>query len=142
MAIGRGRWRLGRWWFYLDADYQTVGRIPGTHSVIYAALGVVAEHHRPAGYAARVREANYRRQIKKWQDMSYRLWMNSEWLVPQDTGESAPQWARRRWRNTVVAYELRAASARARGEDVPTIYQLTEWAPGTFGIPTVAHSGR
>ncbi len=144
MAIGRGRWRVGRWWFYLDGDYQTVGRNPGYDSVVYAVFGIVAEHHRPAGYAARQREANHRRQIKKWQEQTLRLWVNSEWQVPLNAaeGESWPQWARRRWRHIVVGYEARAATARALGEEVPTIYELWQWAPDTFGVPTVAFLGR
>lgn len=144
MAIGHGRWRLGRWWFYLDGDYQTVGRIPSDYSVVYAVLGIVAEHHRPRGYRQRLQQANYRRQIRKWQDVSRRLWMNSEWQVPRnvDEGEGWEHWAQRRWRHIVIVYESRASTARALGEEVPTIYQLREWAPGTFGIPDVAYIGR
>ncbi len=141
MIIGCGRWRLGRWWFYLDTGYLSVGRTTvGDESVVYSVLGLVAEHHRPIGYAARLLDANHERLVRRWQRVAAAMWRHTEWLYPLRDGESLPQWAQRRWRQTVVMYEARAATERALDRAVPTIDQLTEWAPGTFGIPTVAHN--
>lgn len=141
MRLGRGRWRLGRWWFYFDTNLPLAVRVVGSGATYYAAAFLVAEHRRPQGYEHELREANFKRTVKRWQGIASQCWINSEWLVPQQTGESSQTWARRRFRNTLVAYEHRAATARAWGDDVPTLHELTHWAPGTFGIPAMAHSG-
>ncbi len=142
MRLGRGLWRLGRWWFYFDTNLPLAIRVVGSGATYYSVAALVAEHRRPEGYEQALREANFKRLVRKWQGVASQCWTNSEYLVKQETGESAQRWARRRFRNTLVAYEHRAATARARGEvDPPTLHELTIWAPGTFGIPTMAHSG-
>ncbi len=142
MRLGRGRWRLGRWWFYFDTNLPLAVRVVGSGATYYSVACLVAEHRRPEGYANALREARFKRLVKHWQGIASQCWINSGYVVEQEPDETAEHWARRRYRHTLNAYELRAATARAQGEvDPPTLHELTVWAPGTFGIPTMAHTG-
>jgi Tfp pilus assembly pilus retraction ATPase PilT len=138
MRKGYGRWRRGRWWFYLDTDHLAIGRSANEHAVVYSLLGLVAEHYRPEGYSQRMADAALQRRIRRWQDIRNQIWRNTEWQVPPREGEPYDQWAQRRWRHTCLVYEGRAADARALGEEIPDIQELRVWAPE--GVPPAAYN--
>jgi hypothetical protein len=140
MIRGEGRWQLGRWWFYLNTNHQSVGRTRvGDVSVIYSFLILVAEHHRPEGYARRMAEANRERIIRRWQKTARTLYQHTEWLVPLADGETLNAWSARRWRRAVVLYENRAAPQRARGHFVPTIRALAAYDLAALDVPLTAY---
>lgn len=133
MMKGHGVLRRGRWWFYLDSSRMYIGRHADDHSVVYALLGLVAEHYRPEGYAERQLLDRYERTMREWQQVRNAAWRRSEWVIPHEPGESPEDWAERRWDYTCVRYEARAADARACGEPAPTIDMLRVAAPA--GVP-------
>ncbi len=140
MTKGHGRWRLGRWWFYLDTDHQSIGRTKaGVTSVVYTFLGLVAEHHRPAGYADRLAHANRARIIRRWQNTARVLYQHTEWMVPLREGETLTDWSARRWRHAVVLYENRAAPHRARGRWVPPVRLLARYDLTALNVPLAAY---
>lgn len=115
---------VGGWCLSVDWSNQFIGRQSTPTAVVYAFLGLTAEHFRPDAWPERHERHERYKAIRKWQKIRNRIWKQSLRAVRRAPDDDFETIMRRRKKFLRSRYELEAGDARALGEWVPALSDL------------------